>query len=930
MAFNIDSAIFIVFLGINLALGLFYSAKIKNIKEYAVGDRNFSTPTIAATIIATWIFGSSFAYNLFETYNHGLYFVIPAIADAVSFFIIAYFFAPRMSEFLGKISVADVMGDLYGNNVRLITSISALAPIIGNVSIQFTVLSSIIHICFGVNSTYALMCTSFIIIVYSSFGGIKAVTFTDMIQFLTFGVVIPMTAFLVWQSLEDKNAISNIFANNESFDIQTFLSFKNPKFLDTIFLFLFFLIPGLDPALFQRLLMSKNTVQIGKACYIAGIFIALIYLTLDFTGLLLLANKAELMNQDNVISYVLQNYIPAWFKAFFIIGIMAMLMSTADSYINCSAVIFSHDFCGSIGLKLSEAKSLLMARVSAIFVGIAGLFVSLYATNLIDLILSTYSFYLPIVSVPLLSAIFGFRSTPKCVLIGMSAGFVSVILLKIYYPDLNSVILGMLANIVFLFGSHYLLKQDGGFVGIKDKLPLDAIILERKLRLENFIKRIRSFSFIRFCIQNSPRNEKIYVSFGFLCIISIFTSVYSLPKDLYQQKAHFINILHYAALIISTIFITYPSWSGNFKNKNLIAIFWNMSLFYCLVFSNNLLLIIGNFDQTLLTILLLNLTILSILLRWQVSLFITFAGIFSSIEFYQLFCQFGPSSTGMIFQFKTIYALLIFTSILIAFLKPKQEYQDFTEEKNINLSARIESKDKEIQEALAIRQEFIRNVKHEYHTPLTGIISMTEALILAYPRLGDIDRLKSLDVILESGRRLKNFDDNITTLARLNKPYYTLSKESFDFSMLLYERLMLCRRIYNENQDDLEFILDIEKEVILNCDRTYIIQLIDNLIINAITYCKKGKITLSLKKKSDMIEFSVKDSGIGIPNDELLEIFEPFTVSSKTKTQAGGRGVGLSVCKRISEVHGGSIKAESDGKKGASFRVELPSYKKQV
>ncbi|CAF2233421.1 unnamed protein product [Rotaria magnacalcarata] len=103
--FNIDTIIFVGFLVINLLAGLYSGKNIKTIKEYAIGNRNFSTATIVATIVATWMAGSNMAITVSETYNKGLYYVIPGLADGISFFIIAYFYAPRMAEFLGNLSV---------------------------------------------------------------------------------------------------------------------------------------------------------------------------------------------------------------------------------------------------------------------------------------------------------------------------------------------------------------------------------------------------------------------------------------------------------------------------------------------------------------------------------------------------------------------------------------------------------------------------------------------------------------------------------------------------------------------------------------------------------------------------------------------------------------------------------------------------------
>ena len=207
---------------------------------------------------------------------------------------------------------------------------------------------------------------------------------------------------------------------------------------------------------------------------------------------------------------------------------------------------------------------------------------------------------------------------------------------------------------------------------------------------------------------------------------------------------------------------------------------------------------------------------------------------------------------------------------------------------------------------------------------MTGVISMAETLVESYHKLNDQQHLDAAEVILKSSRSLKAFDDNITTLAYLSKPHYELKRENINFSDLVYNRVQTCRRLYEENKEDREFILDIHENVMANVDRAYMTQLLDNLIINSISYCKKGQINVTLRQNRNSIQIVISDTGIGIPKNEIYEIFEPFTVGSRTKTPAGGRGLGLAICKRIIEVHGGSIKVESNGTKGTTFRVELP------
>jgi len=96
MIFSVDSFIFIGFLIANVVFGLTSSHGVKSIREYAVGNRNFSTATLVATIVATWVSGEFFYSNIFETYSKGLYAMWIALGDPIYLLTIGLFFAPIM------------------------------------------------------------------------------------------------------------------------------------------------------------------------------------------------------------------------------------------------------------------------------------------------------------------------------------------------------------------------------------------------------------------------------------------------------------------------------------------------------------------------------------------------------------------------------------------------------------------------------------------------------------------------------------------------------------------------------------------------------------------------------------------------------------------------------------------------------------------
>lgn len=162
------------------------------------------------------------------------------LSDVFSWIIICYFIAPRIGEFLGALSIADVLGNLYENKVRFIAAISSTFNCIGKVTAQFKVSSTILQLFFGISSFYATLASSIIIIIYSAFGGIGAVTFTDIIQFATFGTIIPIIALVIWRSFDDPQVVFYTLSENPLFDYNQIFNPEHPKFWGTISLALYF------------------------------------------------------------------------------------------------------------------------------------------------------------------------------------------------------------------------------------------------------------------------------------------------------------------------------------------------------------------------------------------------------------------------------------------------------------------------------------------------------------------------------------------------------------------------------------------------------------------------------------------------------------------------------------------------------------------
>jgi signal transduction histidine kinase len=347
---------------------------------------------------------------------------------------------------------------------------------------------------------------------------------------------------------------------------------------------------------------------------------------------------------------------------------------------------------------------------------------------------------------------------------------------------------------------------------------------------------------------------------------------------------------------------------------------------------------VNKFGQLQFALFVLNILIATILTGWRLGIGMSIVGFYFGLELYKYYAGINEIDfTVGSPEFISIYVVILAGAVLLMFFKPKEEYQELTEEKNEHLNGRINMYKDQVREAEALKGRFIRNITHEYHAPMTGISSMAQVLVQDYDKLNDEQRKMAAKTILESSLRLEVFDANISSLSKLNKPSYDLKLAPTDFSQLVEDRVTLCRKLYeNEEESTIHWQegpekrtrnwqLDIEEGIILNIDKYYLSQAIDNLIINSINYAKSGTIAINLKRDNEKegIIFSISDEGIGIPPDELDEVFEEFIVSSRTQSFAGGRGVGLAVCKKVIEVHGGKIKAESK-KIGTTIWFTLP------
>jgi signal transduction histidine kinase/CheY-like chemotaxis protein len=277
--------------------------------------------------------------------------------------------------------------------------------------------------------------------------------------------------------------------------------------------------------------------------------------------------------------------------------------------------------------------------------------------------------------------------------------------------------------------------------------------------------------------------------------------------------------------------------------------------------------------------------------------------------------QLSPETTNQL-QAIVLFILLIFCFILITgfyFLVKKNE-------------ERLSVKSSELEKAYGMKQDFLATMSHELRTPLNAVVTIT-SLLEESPNRKDSDKL--INLLKFSANNLLSIINDILDFSKLEVSKINLDKRPHELKKLLRE----IRDTYKNLADEkgLTIKLNIEEDVndIYKLDDVKIGQILGNLIGNAIKFTELGRITIYVKKVSkkglhDLVRFEVKDTGSGIPANELEAIFESFSqVKSVTTRQKGGTGLGLAITKRLLHLYNSEISVESTLGKGSTFSFEL-------
>ena len=451
----IDQVIVIVYLVGILILGLWAGKGVSNLKQFSVAGRSFGTTVIFLTLSASFIGGGFSMGNAEKVFLFGIVNIFALWGFSFKEVLVATLIAPRMDKYPNALTVGDIMYENYGNFAKIVTGVLSIILCAGILGAQVGAIGYIFNVFLNIPQIYGILVGCGIVIVYSTVGGMRSVIFTDIIQFFILSIGITLTLVFGYFHV---GGWSSIAASVPATHF-TFLG-TDKTLVQFISLFLIFLLgETLIQPYVQRLFLSKKAHHTVKATLWSGIFSFPFFAITGFIGIIALTINPDL-NPNLALPFVITEVLPIGLKGLVIAGVISIVMSSADSFLNGASVAFTHDVVKPLrSMEMEEKQELIVTRIFNLFVGILAVIVAIKIKSILDILIYSYNFWSPVMLVPLVAAIMGVKANVKHFIAGASAGILGVIIWNFLLNNpggFDGLIVGIFCNFFVFFIAYFI------------------------------------------------------------------------------------------------------------------------------------------------------------------------------------------------------------------------------------------------------------------------------------------------------------------------------------------------------------------------------------------------------------------------------------------------------------------------------------------
>ncbi|HLP35163.1 MAG TPA: hypothetical protein VK133_04215 [Amoebophilaceae bacterium] len=584
-----------LFLLTNILITVYGSKNTATLKNHTLLLKGFNTSAIVSSIIAV-SYGGGIFYNKLSAY-----YLLLCIGNAIGCFIIANILPHRLSFFFDSLSVAEIVGRLYGRNLRIVAAICGILSGIIVSAIQIKALAMIIDAFFPIPMPYSVLFATIFIVSMVRLGNMQSLVSVNIIRNIAFVLFITTFVWLLW-----KMFILQDFSKHLSLTLtikdawSTFLQ-KQDSWTDLIPYCMVLSIPSLHPAQVQCILMANNPKKVQNSFNYAGFFVLSINLFLVWISLLLNMHTSNASMVETLRTFI--PYIDL--QGPLIISTAALSISALGINIYTVTLLIANDL-QKVCFKRTPTE--LNPQRYVIVVALIAMLFALYTSNMLKSILISRLVFLP-VSIPLLLGLLGIYLHRRIVSVSMALTGLTILLwpLCMKEPITRSFLPAMFVQLVTLIGGRLFFpsyRKQADYQTLtamlaKGSTPTFAVIC--KETLVRIRSQIKNFSLFQYLEQQFPKENTYYVLFSVYILTKAYGSFHTLSTNAVWGPRLETFIL-FPSFIVATYLIIYASIVPSKCWIHFTALIWQLSVLYFLYVVDAAMLFLSGFTYLQLTI----------------------------------------------------------------------------------------------------------------------------------------------------------------------------------------------------------------------------------------------------------------------------------------------------------------------------------------
>ncbi|MFN5382943.1 MAG: sodium:solute symporter, partial [Alphaproteobacteria bacterium] len=572
----IDIAVIAGYLILCLIIGLYKAGSIKTMREYTLGSGRISTAVLLFTIFATYIGAGSTIGAVEKIHSMGLIYAFSLLFLPLFWVITIKIFSCNIEIFknAGCISISDIMGFLYGKTGKWVTNTLSIFFAVAMISAQISAIGYLLNYFLGLSHFQGVSLAFGVLVIYSFFGGIRAVSLTDSFQGLVLLVAIPTACALALHEIGGYDVlIAKLPETHLSID------WTDANIMLVSGMIFYTLVPLSYGSFIQRYLMANDAKQLAKALRYAAVVSLLFALVICLIGFVMKVKVPDI-NPNTAFFHLIGSYLPIGITGLLITGILAAIMSTADSWLNTTSVVCAHDIAKGLFPKMTDRQELFIARIAVLIMSMLGMVLAFFGDSLMGTLWLAGNFWDTVILIPLSAGFLKFKTNQRSFIVSSVLGALGTMTAAYIVGEFAtiSMLFGTIGSAIGLFGMHYwqvATNQDVSNRRLAQYSNYEAITPRKRFNIIKFFSSLLKEQTTRY-----TQYAYILGALGMIYFLgSSFFMAFTDMKVLYS-----IVYMKAAAAILCFGLSIYELHLTPKQQTKYIPIYWNLVLLYCFPF----------------------------------------------------------------------------------------------------------------------------------------------------------------------------------------------------------------------------------------------------------------------------------------------------------------------------------------------------------